>query len=154
MVRTDNGKERDLGGDSYLKLEPTHHIDTARIGGQPGLRSETPLEGYSVLLSHESFMCKTEIKHFRVPFSNASLTTSRVTLPSDKRRGRIGLATVRHVRANSRKSKHVVGRFTREWCPHTSAGIRKLLPCHLSHKSHLAICRRKTVSLVDHAISE
>jgi len=37
-----------------------------------GLRSITPLEGYSVFFSYESSMCKTEIKHPRVPFSNAS----------------------------------------------------------------------------------
>jgi len=37
-----------------------------------GLRSETPIEGYSVFLSYESSLCKTEIKHSRVPFSNSS----------------------------------------------------------------------------------
>ena len=36
------------------------------------LRSKTPLEGYSVFLSYKSSMCKTEIKHPRLPFSNAS----------------------------------------------------------------------------------
>jgi len=37
-----------------------------------GLRSKTPLEGYSVFLSNESSMCKTEIQHPRVRFSNVS----------------------------------------------------------------------------------
>jgi len=39
---------------------------------QPWLRSKTPPEGYSVFLSYGSSMCKTEIEHPRVPFSNAS----------------------------------------------------------------------------------
>jgi len=38
-----------------------------------GLCSKPPLEGYSVFLSYESAVCKTEIKHPRVPFSNVSL---------------------------------------------------------------------------------
>jgi len=43
------------------------------FGAYDSYPSGTPLEGYSVFLSYESSMCKTEIKHPRVPFSNASL---------------------------------------------------------------------------------
>jgi len=39
---------------------------------ETGLRSKTPLEGFSVFLCYETTMCETEIKHPRVPFSNAS----------------------------------------------------------------------------------
>jgi len=37
-----------------------------------GLRSKTSPEGYSIFLSYESSMCKTEMEYPRVPFSNAS----------------------------------------------------------------------------------
>jgi len=42
----------------------------------PGVRSETPPEGYSVFLSYESSMSKTAVEHPRVPFPNASQTKS------------------------------------------------------------------------------
>ena len=46
---------------------------------QLGLRSKTPLKGYSVFL-YESAMCKTEIKQPRMPLPNASLVTKGATL--------------------------------------------------------------------------
>ena len=60
--------------------KPTNvKIMSKKVEGKPrevviGMRSKTPLEGYSVFLYYESSTCKTEIKHPRVPFSNAFQT--------------------------------------------------------------------------------